>query len=1029
MLDQGRHSPFFGKEIGWESRPPDYFHEVLESLASPPYPDRTREIGRILLSAISYGALLNRAAWDQFVFALPKCRLLGDLPSVEMMIVSPKSPTGLKPWRWYADPVTRALIERWHRITPLNRRSVKATADECLTAFLRGLNSAPKDARVAIDKLLSWATHEARLRMPALLVDQAIGTLPTVELSTYNYGRLCGEKKTNARARANEVLWPKAKRRSAHLNAYEATREWVRDFAKSHTQLCSAFNQAIEDMRTGRLGHGQVKVQCIANLEVAAATASSAEKRAIAWCQALLETDRSPYRRGFSPYTVRLRLLALLMGVFQGNLPSSLEDLDRKNILIQCRNAMRQETCPTRTALIRRAALDFVHFEEDRAPISLEPEDEERLEESSEDFLEVDHLAQEVGNITDGERQTLVSANLVSGLEYLRIIGLAYERQNGDELALIIMLGFRTGMRLREILGLETCDILHRGNFLELHLQENRRRQLKTFQSRRIFPLNLLLTRNERNALLKWLRPRKELANAQGRPVLVFGALHGIAMPDEWAYRTEIATLFRRVRGEWTLRFSHLRHSFGSYLLLNLLIPSAESEKLVPESFRGQVTWDRKWQLLPALIGKGRLGHSSLHAVSQMMGHTGILRTLESYQHLLSLAVGLYVNRQISLPHLPVKTIEALGLKELPCADDRTQLVHSPYWAKLSAQLVQLPPYSDHLRPFKEAKSVSAKPGNWYSSRIRGRKTGAVSDNSFKMSWRFFLDLVSNDEASSKEQASNYGIDPPKVAKWRARYKQILASAFAPGALPDGLTQPRGTNAQTVTDRIWSKLPDSPTDRQKFLLKRFLDAFRSKRYHTVFTTVEDAVEFADFLRSVGFSGDHLFIGSGPSSLIDSYKNEPEAHLFPQRDEEGITRYRSPEDLLCRAAEGREDGSPAPVVFWFRYMKFEPDELGLHYDSRYRLDSYNERKDELIIASGAALSEPRKRAAEKRQARADLFSKRTKSTVFASGNKAYRFSLLLAAVYYDIELAVEFPQPPHRENLRKRDRRIAAEGAD
>lgn len=1029
MLEEGRHSPFFRREIGWDSLPPDYFHEVLDSLAQPPFPDPKREIGRILISAIAYGAFLNREAWDQFAVTVAKCRLVGDLPTVEMAIQCPRSPTGLKPWRWYADPVTRALIDRWHRHVSGQRRTTQASAEECLTAFLTNLDYAPEDTSRAIDCLLSWATHEARLRMPALLVDQARGALPTVDLPTYHYRRLCGDEETTAQDIAKEVARPQSPRKSAPPNAYQATREWRAQFAKTYPSLCSAFIQPMEDWRTGRLGHGQIKVQCIANLEAEATGAPKSLRRILAWCQALLETDRSPYPRGFSPFTVRLRLLGLLMGVFRGELPTSLEAVSRRKILIRAQSAIREESCRTRKALIRQAALDFVYFDEDRSPLGLDPDVEEREESWAEDLVEIEHLEQQLGKLSDDERQTLVSANLVSSTEYRDIINAAYKQRNGDELALIIMLGFRTGMRLPEILGLQTCDILHRGKFLELHLQTNSRRPLKTFRSRRIFPLDLLLNDNERHALLKWLKPRTELARARRKPLLVFGPLSAIAMPDERTYDSKVTDVLWRARHERTLRFSHLRHSFGSYLLLTLLIPSSESVRLVPSSFRAQVTWKRKWELLPSLIGKDRLGQSALHAVSQMMGHTGILRTLESYQHLLSLAVGLYVNRQIALPHLPGDAIQALGLEELEWPGGAQHFGDSQFWAKVSSRLVQLPSFYDELSPFEEAKGDGSGVGDWARSPVFARTPGASSDNSSKVSWRLFLTLVSADQDTSETEASKHDIDLRQVTVWRARYRQVVSSAFAPGTLPDGLKGPRGTNAQTVVDKVWSKLPESLTDRQIFLLQAFLSGFRSRRYHSVFSKLTDAIEFADFLRSVGFSGDHLFIAAGPADLIQGYKTDPLTHLKPQQTDAGMTRYRSPEDLFDRAAESHEDGSPVhPVVSWFRHMKFEADALGLHYDRRYRLDKYNDRLDAQILASGLKLSEPRQRAAEKRRQRAEALSKRTKSTVFADGNKAYRFSLLLAAVYFDIELAVEYPQTPHSENLKKRERRLAAERA-
>ena len=152
MLHEGRSSPFHGIEIGLKCLPPDYFQEVLETFSSPSFLNPEKELGRALVSAIVHGALLNREAWDAFVVALPTCSLHGDLPAIEMIIPSPKSPTGLTTWRWYMDPATKALVRRWHDTVPADgRRHPNLKADQCLAAFLGCLSRAPSDLVTAVE--------------------------------------------------------------------------------------------------------------------------------------------------------------------------------------------------------------------------------------------------------------------------------------------------------------------------------------------------------------------------------------------------------------------------------------------------------------------------------------------------------------------------------------------------------------------------------------------------------------------------------------------------------------------------------------------------------------------------------------------------------------------------------------------------------------------------------------------------------------------------------------------------------------
>ena len=400
-------------------------------------------------------------------------------------------------------------------------------------------------------------------------------------------------------------------------------------------------------------------------------------------------------------------------------------------------------------------------------------------------------------------------------------------------------------------------------------------------------------------------------------------------------------------------------------------MPSRECVKFVPYQFRSQVTWARKWELQTALLGKDRLGRSALHAVSQVMGHTGILRTLESYQHLLGMAVGLHVNRQIALAHLPRQAIAALGLRERTTQIPE-ELGNSKYFKRVAASLDQLPGLYPDDKPFEVTVSRARSEGSFYHSSVRANLPPASSDNAFKLSWRLLLSLVNCRQTDSRALATEHGLDCDQVLMWRERYQQVISAAFAPGALPDGLSAPRGSQAQKVVDKIWSKLPATLSEKEKSLIAEFLNSFRSRRYHGIFKELADASDFADFLRAIGFSGDHLFIAAGPAGLIESYKKDPVSHLKPQSKGSGETRYRCPEDLKEKANERRADGSAVhPVVFWFRHMKFEADVLGLHYDTRYRLDPAQDRKDELLIALGKELTPRRMLAAEKRAQRAAI----------------------------------------------------------
>src|SRR5690606_35950181 len=69
----------------------------------------------------------------------------------------------------------------------------------------------------------------------------------------------------------------------------------------------------------------------------------------------------------------------------------------------------------------------------------------------------------------------------------------------------------------------------------------------------------------------------------------------------------------------------------------------------VPERLKAVISPDRFHRVADRLLGTGRLGGGAVHAVSQLLGHTGPMTTLRYYCHLLDLSLGFYSLRPSSL--------------------------------------------------------------------------------------------------------------------------------------------------------------------------------------------------------------------------------------------------------------------------------------------------------------------------------------------------------------------------------------------
>ena len=82
--------------------------------------------------------------------------------------------------------------------------------------------------------------------------------------------------------------------------------------------------------------------------------------------------------------------------------------------------------------------------------------------------------------------------------EYARIIRL-FDKE--EMYALLVILLFRTGLRVEEAVGLRCGDFASAGGRHELFLEKNEGRGLKTQGSRRIIPLDILLEPDELSRL------------------------------------------------------------------------------------------------------------------------------------------------------------------------------------------------------------------------------------------------------------------------------------------------------------------------------------------------------------------------------------------------------------------------------------------------------------------------------------------------------------------------------------------------
>jgi len=200
----------------------------------------------------------------------------------------------------------------------------------------------------------------------------------------------------------------------------------------------------------------------------------------------------------------------------------------------------------------------------------------------------------------------------------------------------VFVLGFRAGLRIGEALSIQLDDVLLCDEMGDtdviLLIRNNVYVGTKSHDSRRQLPLHYLLTDNELGAFKDFVANRQEVAR-HGRVMLFGEGGDSVAPLRDDRVQIEVHDAMRRITGDPSLRFHHLRHSLANYLLLSF--HGVEAPWAAPSHHADL------WQ--EVTDGPSRSG---LYFIAQVMGHASPDVTLRSYLHFTCLLVDHYCHRQ-----------------------------------------------------------------------------------------------------------------------------------------------------------------------------------------------------------------------------------------------------------------------------------------------------------------------------------------------------------------------------------------------
>ena len=211
---------------------------------------------------------------------------------------------------------------------------------------------------------------------------------------------------------------------------------------------------------------------------------------------------------------------------------------------------------------------------------------------------------------------------IVTPSYYCRLLDREVEPNHAVALALC----YRTGIRINELKHLtkDMFELELDQNLITLRLDHRPNWKLKTFHSRRIIPLDVLMESSEKEDLRKLLEKTTHW---------VFPLTKKTEDKLEKAF--EVAPL----KGDVTTMA--LRHSFATNAYAAILWPETHLPKHA--DFFDPDVLSRRKALRLRLCGKSSLGAIGPHALATVMGHTSPSRTLFNYAHNLEFVLAAHV--------------------------------------------------------------------------------------------------------------------------------------------------------------------------------------------------------------------------------------------------------------------------------------------------------------------------------------------------------------------------------------------------
>jgi integrase len=905
--------------------------------------------GQILVSAVINGGMLN-AFW---VSALGdsiarKGAIIADkgLLWVELEKTKTTEEDTLHR-RWFPDPLTALLLFKWIKkygfwwpAGPYSNDLKNQNSKWLIKQFFKSLGIAP-NKQPSLYQLLSAAETRLGLQLPQFIIKYAAGIYTSPSLPPDTWARLYRGlvvARSSKKQNKNQDDSPQLLTNTHPI--IKSNKHAAVDQLRLYRKLQSFFSYTYHhhSPRAAEVN------KCIASMLADPSPLCSMLIVLAEWCQALLRPSKKSGKRKIKPSSIHTYLSAIGRHLILHGAECNIETMDKQDWESLYDQVLELSPNKTNKAYKVGRLIDFHRFlMMTRNVPSVEIAD--------------------VGAISNN-----ADINLLTPQEFHRILFLIKRSQSfSDDLkeiqSLLTILGYRCGLRRNEALFLKVKDVQDENDFIkekkgsrkealansraELLVRNNIHRTVKSRKSIRRVPLGLLLTKEELSRLRKWKqkRLRQKMYNvASQQEKLLFARVGHDNEPlaDAETFRP-IQEAMKKITGDPTMRFHHLRHSFCNFLLLQLC------EQDWPGLLRNEWKKLKHKDLLPPNVKREYFllttapepSKKLLYIVGQACGHIDPKESLASYIHLLDYITGGLLHHIDSEPLSLETQATILGvtrdslktfrsrkkLKHRTTARDLFDIVVGQFEKKLKNPVLRrmTEPEKLAMQPEEENGPIEIIPSPDQLYGILYQTYMKEAAASIATRFGFPKQQVEKWINNAKELAKiKSGKGLPRLIRHAKRAKltgrQLAARPELPGfcpALPHGNTEKKA--AQQIYNNILQLSQSDPSLVQAGL-QIYFDNITASQSRLHIYRGKDKISFVRFLQGIGL-GKRIFITLRPNQTTPLGKQKKywaQQLGLPQKNilvgKRSVRHSRTPfgSCLIWVAQKNRENEKPSPA---------------------------------------------------------------------------------------------------------------------